>query len=96
VRAALVVMPLGVLLGACAVFDADTPSRSCRSDQDCFVAQGEACYPATGECGPRPDAAPPDAPRPDADPADAAEPDADLPDADLLDADLPDATGGLR
>jgi hypothetical protein len=81
-------------LGGCALFDADTPSRSCRTDLDCFVAQGEACYLATGECGPRPDAAPPDAVRPDADLPDADSTDAGEPDADLPDADTTDATTG--
>jgi hypothetical protein len=90
VRAAMIL--LAAALGACSFFDADPPSRSCRSDLDCFQAQGESCNLVTGQCGPRPDAGPPDADVPD------AELDADVPDAEpdaesseVADADLPDA-----
>jgi hypothetical protein len=87
VRAALIL--LAAALGACSLFDADTPSRACRTDNDCFQAQGESCNLVTGQCGPRPDAGPPDAESSDV--VDADVPDADPPDAAVLDADLPDA-----
>jgi hypothetical protein len=29
--------------GACAAFDGDPPDKSCRTDDDCFRAQGEMC-----------------------------------------------------
>jgi hypothetical protein len=89
VRAAPIL--LAAVLGACSLFDADTPSRACRTDNDCFQAQGESCNLVTGQCGPRPDAGPPDADVPDADVPDADVPDADVPDADVPDADVPDA-----
>jgi hypothetical protein len=89
VRAAPIL--LAAALGACSLFDADTPSRACRTDNDCFQAQGESCNLVTGQCGPRPDAGPPDADVPDADVPDADVPDADVPDADVPDADVPDA-----
>jgi hypothetical protein len=89
VRAALIL--LAAALGACSLFDADTPSRACRTDNDCFQAQGESCNLVTGQCGPRPDAGPPDAEPPDV--GDADVPDGEPPDAssEVGDADLPDA-----
>jgi hypothetical protein len=92
VRAATLL--LAAALGACSLFDADIPSRSCARDNDCFVAQGESCYLATGQCGPRPDAAPPDADLPDADLPDADDSDGGEVDADLADADESDAPAG--
>lgn len=29
--------------GGCTLFDGDPPDRSCRTDNDCFRAQGERC-----------------------------------------------------
>lgn len=37
-------------LGGCAWFDDGPPSRSCRSDRDCFTAQGETCDAETLTC----------------------------------------------
>lgn len=41
---------LTLTLGGCAWFDDGPPSRSCRSNRDCFTAQGEVCDVATSEC----------------------------------------------
>ena len=30
-------------LSACTLFDDDPPKNTCKSDQDCFRAQGEKC-----------------------------------------------------
>jgi hypothetical protein len=89
VRAALIL--LAAALGACSLFDADTPSRACRTDNDCFLALGVSCNLVTGLWGPRPDAGPPDAEPPDV--GDADVPDGEPPDAssEVGDADLPDA-----
>jgi hypothetical protein len=47
-----------LLLGGCTLFD-DPPDRSCRTDNDCFRAQGEFCND-DGQCEVEvtPDAAP--------------------------------------
>ncbi len=39
-----------LLLSGCTLFDDDPPSRTCQSNQDCFVAQGETCNMTTHEC----------------------------------------------
>jgi len=59
VRAALAIaaVVLGLGLGGCTLFD-DPPDRSCKSDNDCFRAQGETCNPDTHQCEAGPDAAP--------------------------------------
>lgn len=36
--------------GACAAFDGDPPDRSCRTDDDCFRAQGERCNAEARQC----------------------------------------------
>jgi hypothetical protein len=36
--------------GACAAFDGDAPDRSCRTDEDCFRAQGELCNQDRRQC----------------------------------------------
>lgn len=36
--------------GACAAFDGDAPDRSCRTDDDCFRAQGELCNQEAKRC----------------------------------------------
>ena len=45
-----------LLLGGCTLFD-DPPDRSCRTDNDCFRAQGEFCND-DNQCEVAPDAAP--------------------------------------
>ncbi len=30
-------------LGACTLFDDDPPANTCKTNQDCFRAQGETC-----------------------------------------------------
>lgn len=65
----LVVLALAVAAG-CTLFQSDIPDKSCKTDDDCFRAQGERCDMATKECivDTTPDAAPPppDAPAIDA------------------------------
>ena len=83
-----VLLLAAALAGAgCTLFDGDPPSRACRSDNDCFRAQGERCNQASKTCevmldaGVEPDAATIDAgPEPDA--AEDAGPDAPV-DADV-------------
>lgn len=41
---------LALATAGCAWFDDGSPSRTCRSDRDCFAAQGEVCVPATHTC----------------------------------------------
>ena len=36
--------------GACTLFDDDPPANTCKSDQDCFRAQGEACNQTKHVC----------------------------------------------
>ena len=43
VLAGLLVSLALIPFGACAAFDGDPPDRSCRTDNDCFRAQGELC-----------------------------------------------------
>jgi hypothetical protein len=37
-------------VGACTLFDEDPPDDSCKTDTDCFRAQGEACNLQTHRC----------------------------------------------
>ena len=41
---------VALALTGCTWFSDDEPSRTCRSNRDCFVAQGEICSPATMTC----------------------------------------------
>lgn len=36
--------------GGCAAFDGDPPDKSCRTDNDCFRAQGEMCDQMRRQC----------------------------------------------
>ena len=36
--------------GACTLFDEDPPDDSCKTDLDCFRAQGEVCNQMTMRC----------------------------------------------
>lgn len=56
-------------IAGCALFNEGPPDNTCRSDQDCFRAQGEVCNMETLRCEPGPDASVPPPPPP---PADAA------------------------
>ena len=40
-------------LSACTLFDDDPPKNTCKSDSDCFRAQGEACNQQKHVCEPR-------------------------------------------
>jgi hypothetical protein len=57
VRAIAILALLLGALGGCTLFD-DPPDRSCRTDMDCFRAQGERCND-DNQCEVPPDAAPP-------------------------------------
>jgi hypothetical protein len=46
---------LALLLSSCTLFD-DRPDRTCKSDTDCFRAQGEVCNTSTNTCEDGPDA----------------------------------------
>ncbi len=48
-RFALLVAAL-VAVSGCAWFDGDPPDRSCRTDNDCFRAQGERCDQTARVC----------------------------------------------
>lgn len=64
VRRVVVVLALALAaVAGCTLFQSDIPDKSCKTDDDCFRAQGERCDLATKECvvDPTPDAAPPDA-----------------------------------
>ncbi len=39
-----------LVVGACTLFDDDPPANTCKSDQDCFRAQGEVCNQTTHAC----------------------------------------------
>ena len=41
-----------IFAGACALFDGDPPSNTCRRHTDCFQAQGERCEFDAGVCLP--------------------------------------------
>lgn len=41
---------LALATASCTWFDDGPPSRSCRTDRDCFVAQGEVCDVSTHTC----------------------------------------------
>jgi hypothetical protein len=50
VRLAALLLAAGAVIGACTLFDDDPPDDSCRSDTDCFRAQGEVCNQMTKRC----------------------------------------------
>ena len=41
--ALLLALAAGVSIGACNLLDDDPPSNTCKSNNDCFRAQGETC-----------------------------------------------------
>lgn len=43
---------------SCTLFQDEIPDRTCRTDSDCFRAQGERCDPMAKVCVMAPDAAP--------------------------------------
>lgn len=43
-------LALALATASCTWFDDGPPSRSCRTDRDCFVGQGEVCNTATLTC----------------------------------------------
>jgi len=49
-------------VGACTWFDADPPSNTCKTSQECFRAQGEVCDQARHVCVVTPDGGVVDAP----------------------------------
>lgn len=49
-KAVLMGFAISLAVAACAAFDGDTPDRSCRTDDDCFRAQGERCNQETRRC----------------------------------------------
>jgi hypothetical protein len=49
-KAVLVGFVISLAVAACAAFDGDTPDRTCRTDNDCFRAQGELCNVDTRRC----------------------------------------------
>ncbi|MCB9560385.1 MAG: hypothetical protein H6709_06300 [Kofleriaceae bacterium] len=53
--AGLVLVVGAVALGGCSLFD-DLPDKTCKSNADCFTAQGEVCNTATKTCELAPDA----------------------------------------
>jgi len=86
-------LALSAAVSGCSFFHDDFPDRSCNTNEDCFVAQGEICS-AEKLCVPRADAGPaadarqtPDAATSTPD-ADTSTPDADTstPDATTADA----------
>lgn len=46
--AAVVAVAVGLV--GCAWLDDGPPTRSCRSNRDCFTAQGEVCDPVSQTC----------------------------------------------
>jgi hypothetical protein len=48
VKTILAVM-VSVALGGCTLFD-DRPDHSCKTNSDCFTAQGETCNVTTKTC----------------------------------------------
>ena len=40
----------GSAIGACTLLDDDPPTNTCKTDQDCFRAQGEACNQQNHVC----------------------------------------------
>jgi hypothetical protein len=87
IEAALVAV---LAMGGCTLFHGSFPDETkCKSDNECWRAQGEKCMVQTGECVvPVPsDAAPP---LPDGTPIPDAGPDADVPDGPLADGAGPD------
>ena len=57
----IVVAIFAVVVGAasCALLTEGPPENICRSDADCFQAQGEVCNLDTKRCEPGPDGGPP-------------------------------------
>jgi hypothetical protein len=49
---------LAAAIASCTLFEDDIPDRSCRSNDDCFRAQGEVCDVPSQTCVIGPDAAP--------------------------------------
>ena len=47
---------LVVAAGACTLFDDGLPPNTCKTDQDCFRAQGETCNQTEHVCEPKADA----------------------------------------
>jgi hypothetical protein len=41
--ALLLALAVTTTVGACTVFDDDPPSNTCKTNNDCFRAQGETC-----------------------------------------------------
>jgi len=50
VKLLLTALLAGSAIGACTLFDDDPPSNSCKTDQDCFRAQGETCNQQNHVC----------------------------------------------
>lgn len=50
VKLLLAVLLLTVAFGACTLFDDDPPANTCKSNQDCFRAQGETCNQTKHVC----------------------------------------------
>lgn len=48
--ALLLVLVAGASVGACTLLDDDPPSNTCKTDNDCFRAQGETCNLTTHAC----------------------------------------------
>jgi hypothetical protein len=53
----IIAMICAVALAGCTLFD-DRPDNSCKSNNDCFQAQGEVCNMTTKTCEVEPDAGP--------------------------------------
>jgi len=51
VRRAVVAFALAAA-AACTLLDDDPPANTCKTDQDCFRAQGETCNTSTHRCVP--------------------------------------------
>jgi len=55
VRPAAIVLVVAAALAvgaaaSCTLFEGDIPDKTCKTDDDCFRAQGEHCDVATKEC----------------------------------------------
>ena len=49
-KAVLAGFLIAIAVAACAAFDGDPPDKSCRTDDDCFRAQGEMCNAMARVC----------------------------------------------
>jgi hypothetical protein len=58
VRLAIGCIAFAAAVAGCALFS-EVPENTCRSNADCFQAQGETCNMETKKCEPPPDAAVP-------------------------------------